>query len=81
MATFGSTVRRGLPRVPGGEPWPPAGAVPGPNGNGHHSAGTIAAAESVEAPAADGRFDELRRPLRSGAGGAVAGRRGPDSGR
>ncbi|MFE5408936.1 cytochrome b/b6 domain-containing protein [Microbacterium sp. NPDC056569] len=34
MATFGSTVRRGLPRVPGGEPWPPAGAAPGANGNG-----------------------------------------------
>ena len=25
MATFARTVRRGLPRVPGGEPWPPAG--------------------------------------------------------
>ncbi len=25
----GTAVRRGLPRVPGGEPWPPAGAVPG----------------------------------------------------
>ncbi|WP_341996540.1 cytochrome b/b6 domain-containing protein [Microbacterium sp. LWH7-1.2] len=34
MATFGSSVRRGLPRVPGGEPWPPAGAAPGANGNG-----------------------------------------------
>ena len=34
MATFGSTVRRGLPRVPGGEPWPPAGTAPVPNGDG-----------------------------------------------
>ena len=27
MATGGSAMRRGLPRVAGGEPWPPAGAV------------------------------------------------------
>ena len=29
MATYGSAVRRGLPRVSGGEPWPPASFVPG----------------------------------------------------
>lgn len=29
MATSARTVRRGLPRRPGGEPWPPAGAAPG----------------------------------------------------
>lgn len=34
MATYGSAVRRGLPRVPGGEPWPPAGDAPIPNGDG-----------------------------------------------
>ncbi|MDQ1129494.1 cytochrome b/b6 domain-containing protein [Microbacterium sp. SORGH_AS_0888] len=28
MATYGSTPRRGLPRVAGGEPWPPASSVP-----------------------------------------------------
>ncbi len=28
MATFGTAIRRGLPRSPGGEPWPPAGAAP-----------------------------------------------------
>ncbi|SFS13532.1 Thiosulfate reductase cytochrome b subunit [Microbacterium sp. cf046] len=28
MGTYGQTVRRGLPRRPGGEPWPPAGASP-----------------------------------------------------
>lgn len=28
MATFGDSVRRGLPRRPGGEPWPPAGVAP-----------------------------------------------------
>jgi len=27
MATFERTIRRGLPRTPGGEPWPPAAAV------------------------------------------------------
>lgn len=29
MATDGRTLRRGLPRVAGGEAWPPAGTVPG----------------------------------------------------
>ncbi len=28
MATYATTVRRGLPRTRGGEPWPPAGDVP-----------------------------------------------------
>ncbi|MEZ3160348.1 cytochrome b/b6 domain-containing protein [Microbacterium sp. BWT-B31] len=28
MATYGSTLRRGLPRVVGGDAWPPAGAAP-----------------------------------------------------
>lgn len=28
MATYGRTLRRGLPRVAGGEPWPPNGEVP-----------------------------------------------------
>jgi thiosulfate reductase cytochrome b subunit len=27
VATFGTTVRQGLPRRPGGEPWPPAGTA------------------------------------------------------
>ncbi|KQZ85202.1 hypothetical protein ASD56_02230 [Microbacterium sp. Root166] len=34
MVTFGSTLRRGLPRIPGGEPWPPDGAAPARNGHG-----------------------------------------------
>lgn len=42
MATYGRTLRRGLPRIPGGEPWPPAGEVPG----------TAAAAASVPAASA-----------------------------
>lgn len=29
MATFGATIRRGLPRRPGGDPWPPAADAPG----------------------------------------------------
>ncbi|MDR7113169.1 thiosulfate reductase cytochrome b subunit [Microbacterium trichothecenolyticum] len=45
MATFGSSVRRGLPRVPGGEPWPPAGAAPGANGNGAGPAAEVAATQ------------------------------------
>src|SRR6478735_5500060 len=28
MATHSGSIRRGLPRVPGGEPWPPAGEAP-----------------------------------------------------
>ena len=28
MATYGTTLRRGLPRVTGGEPWPPSGEAP-----------------------------------------------------
>ena len=29
MATYARTLRRGLPRIPGGDPWPPAGETPG----------------------------------------------------
>lgn len=67
MATYGSAVRRGLPRVPGGEPWPPAGDAPVPNGDGGGEAvpslsvqtGSVAAAssaavtQSAPAPAAE----------------------------
>lgn len=57
MATYGSAVRRGLPRVPGGEPWPPAGDAPVPNGDGGGEAvpslsvqtGSVAAASSAAA--------------------------------
>ena len=48
MATFGSSVRRGLPRVPGGEPWPPAGAAPGANGNGAGPAAEVAATQVAQ---------------------------------
>ena len=33
MATYGSALRRGLPRSPGGGSWPPAGTAPGANGH------------------------------------------------
>jgi len=40
MATYGSTLRRGLPRVTGGDAWPPAGAAP--DGVGDAAAGVEA---------------------------------------
>ncbi|MFD0789685.1 cytochrome b/b6 domain-containing protein [Microbacterium insulae] len=48
MATFGGTIRRGLPRRPGGEPWPPAGEAP---------AGVGAAAEGAAAAVTQGVAD------------------------
>lgn len=44
MATFGASIRRGLPRHPGGEPWPPGGEAP---------AGVGADAEGVTRGVAD----------------------------
>ncbi|MDR7183690.1 thiosulfate reductase cytochrome b subunit [Microbacterium trichothecenolyticum] len=60
MATFGSTVRRGLPRVPGGEPWPPAGAAPGTNGNG--AAAQSPLVERVETPPTNAQPDVREVP-------------------
>ncbi|MGU3644751.1 hypothetical protein ACLBXX_07240, partial [Microbacterium sp. C23T] len=65
MATFGSTVRRGLPRVPGGEPWPPAGAAPGANGNGAAAQSPLverARDERVETPPAGAQPDVREVP-------------------
>ncbi|MBN9215504.1 MAG: hypothetical protein ABS62_04660 [Microbacterium sp. SCN 70-200] len=56
MATFGSALRRGLPRVAGGEPWPPAGA-----------AAVALVAEPVEAAAA-----VVAEPVEAAAAGAAA---------
>ncbi len=42
LAAGGSALRRGLPRVPGGEPWPPAGLAPAA------SMGAAAAAPAVQ---------------------------------
>jgi thiosulfate reductase cytochrome b subunit len=47
MATYAHSVRRGLPRVPGGEPWPPAGSTPATVG----VAATVEAASTVGAAA------------------------------
>src|SRR5690606_27681433 len=45
MATYGSAIRRGLPRVRGGEPWPAAGDAP-------VDAAPAAVAPAAPAPAA-----------------------------
>ncbi|KRC59276.1 hypothetical protein ASE14_16095 [Agromyces sp. Root81] len=66
------TVRRGLPRVPGGEPWPPASAAPAP------VAASVAVAESATAtPATDAAAAAVPVTSRAvAAGGGVALRRG-----
>ncbi|GAT74132.1 thiosulfate reductase cytochrome subunit beta [Microbacterium sp. HM58-2] len=59
----GTTLRRGLPRVRGGEPWPPAGAAPGPDGAARlaavaHDAKPVAAASAVPPASAAARGAE-----------------------
>ena len=75
MATFGSAVRRGLPRVPGGEPWPPAGdarvtddtgEAPVPNGDGGAPVGAETAVTGRVVAVA------IRRPLALAAKTGVA---------
>lgn len=84
-ATVG--VRRGLPREPGGEPWPPASVAPGnrPAAEPDRSSGTAAATPAPEVPplAADsveparGADDASVRVTPAGADAATAGvRRG-----
>ncbi|MFS0734881.1 cytochrome b/b6 domain-containing protein [Microbacterium sp. 1P10UB] len=46
MATFGTQVRRGLPRTRGGEPWPPAGEAP------HAAADVAGVTETAPVPEA-----------------------------
>ncbi|MGD9607695.1 MAG: hypothetical protein AB7V10_09470, partial [Leucobacter sp.] len=73
MATFTQQLRRGLPRVPGGEPWPPAGAagpvleapagadvVPGVEAAGPGAA--AAAAVAAEAPVAPAAVEPAAEP-------------------
>ncbi|OAH49427.1 cytochrome b/b6 domain-containing protein [Microbacterium oleivorans] len=48
MATYARSVRRGLPRVSGGEPWPPAGSAPVAD-----AAAARVADEAAETPTAD----------------------------
>ncbi|MFB8146516.1 cytochrome b/b6 domain-containing protein [Microbacterium sp. NPDC056003] len=63
MATYGTTLRRGLPRVAGGEPWPPNGeapdgvgapaaAEPAPQAAPAVAESTVAAAATTAAPEA-----------------------------
>ncbi|WP_193095573.1 cytochrome b/b6 domain-containing protein [Brevibacterium sp. FME17] len=49
MATYSSSLRSGLPRVPGGEPWPPEGVIGEPVEPG----ASAAAEESFEPESAD----------------------------
>ncbi len=68
----GTTLRRGLPRVPGGEPWPPAGAAPGGAPRG---AEPVAAASAPAASATGAGVDrpDVRPSAPSGpAAGAAA---------
>ncbi len=48
MATYARSVRRGLPRVSGGDPWPPAGSAPVAD-----AAAARVADEAAETPTAD----------------------------
>ena len=52
MATFSSGLRRGLPRVAGGDPWPPAGAAPAGDAASAESAPAVDAAAVEPAPGA-----------------------------
>lgn len=72
MATFGQTIRRGLPRRPGGEPWPPAGDAPVEAAPVAEVADPAAASPRVDAagPSATGAFEadrasSLRAPQQS----------------
>lgn len=49
MATYARSIRRGLPRTPGGEAWPPSGEAPGTNGDGA-GAEVLAATVAETAP-------------------------------
>lgn len=51
MATYGSTLRRGLPRSSGGSPWPPAGEAPGFVAAAASPAGATAPVGQQKAPA------------------------------
>ena len=52
MATFSSGLRRGLPRVAGGDPWPPADAAPAGDAASAESAPAVDAAAVEPAPGA-----------------------------
>lgn len=52
MATYGSALRRGLPRSPGGDPWPPAGAAPVDERAAEASPGMAIASDAADAAGA-----------------------------
>jgi thiosulfate reductase cytochrome b subunit len=64
MATYSGTVRRGLPRRPGGDPWPPVGEAPGVGVEG-------ADAPAVEVPEVAASHVETP-PIAAGVPGAGA---------
>ncbi|MGV9193802.1 cytochrome b/b6 domain-containing protein [Microbacterium sp. MC2] len=53
MATYGRTLRRGLPRVPGGEPWPAAADAPEGVGAAAETAASAAPVAESVAPVSD----------------------------
>ncbi|KQZ85399.1 hypothetical protein ASD56_03395 [Microbacterium sp. Root166] len=72
MATFETAIRRGLPRTPGGEPWPPAGAAPAPAGLPDGNGSTVAepvsetvAAASTAVAASAAPVDDSRSSAQS----------------
>ena len=87
MATYARTVRRGLPRTPGGEAWPPAGdapvaglpEAPAETAPPAAPAAPAAAAPAAEAPAAPAVVEPASAPAPAPAaasGGSVVMRRG-----
>ncbi|MBP3976480.1 cytochrome b/b6 domain-containing protein [Microbacterium sp. BLY] len=67
-------LRRGLPRVPGGEPWPPSAASPGPAaapGAAAQAAPTAADAPTPPAPAAPASASTAASPTSDPASDAV----------
>lgn len=67
MATYGRTLRRGLPRTPGGEPWPPAGEVAGAVGSASVPPAEAPVAASVSAGVASHESGSSAQELRKDA--------------
>ena len=68
MATFGGALRRGLPRVPGGDGWPPAGDAPAgaTAGVGEPAAADSSAPVAASAPASPHDAASTSASLRRG---------------
>lgn len=77
MASYGQTLRRGLPRRPGGDPWPPAGEAPaGPSAIAEPAVSSCPAAASAAAPAEAATSSNPSTGSRTGAGSTSRIRRG-----